>query len=97
MPRPTNVNDRYRTLGTERVVSMSQLKRLPTGKEMNEIAEVELKLAGRKTARDRRFNKGHVLNVLKAMRHIRKCRRRMKCPRSVPKKVLDTVERLRLI
>lgn len=82
---------------TERVVSMSQLKGLPTGKEMQEITEAELQLSTHKKSRDRHFSKRHMLNVLKHMSHIRRCRRRYWMPRSVPKKVLETVERMRLI
>lgn len=93
----TNVNRRFRTMQTERVVSMSQLKGFLTGEEMKEIAEAEVRQAKRKLDRDRHFSAGHLRNVVEHMPHIRRCRLYCRVPRRVPQKVLATVIALHLV
>jgi hypothetical protein len=44
-----------------------------------------------------RLSKGHIRNVIKHMCHIRACRQKCQRPRSVPRKVLETVIALSLV
>ena len=86
MPKPSNVNDRFRTLRTDRVVhppwAMPQgIKSLPQ----------------RVTTRDRHFSAGHVRNVVGYLPYIRRCQDNARPPRGVPKKVLETFVSLCLV
>lgn len=62
-----------------------------TGEEIEALEVAKLKRAKHQPAKDRRFNKGHMLNVRKYMPYIRRCRAKCQPPRRVPRKVLETV------
>jgi len=84
---------------TGRIVSKAQIEGLITAAEMKqrEATAVEFDRMMAKRLRRTRFSKGHILSVVKYMPHIRRCRRRGRVPRSVPKKVMATVFALALV
>ena len=98
MPRPRNVNDKFRTLDTRQVRSVRDLEGLPKAEDMAAIEEERRKreLAAEKREQRKRFSRGHIRNVVKHLPYIRKCREQCRVPRKVPKKVMETMFALSL-
>lgn len=95
----SNPNDRFRTIHTERIVSMSQLEGPLTRAELDAIDESRRKLdvEAQKRWNRRYYNRGHILSVVKHMRYVRECLKIGMLPYGVPKKVMATVFALRLV
>ena len=93
MPRPRNVNDKFRTLDTRQVSSVRDLEGLPKAEDMAAIEEERRKreLAAGKREQRKRFSRGHIPNVVKHLPYISKCREQCRVPRKVPKKVMETM------
>lgn len=91
----SNPNSPRRTINTSSARSVEQLKAefAPLKRYM---AEREAQQHNAKPKR-LRVSAGHLRSVLRHMRHVRRCRHRMRYPRSVPKSVMETIERLRLV
>jgi len=95
---------RWRRSNTQGVQSVEAMKTfhdrpLLTRADLDASNEARLKrdLAAQKYEKRKRFSRGHILNVLKYLPHIRKCRNRCRIPRKVPKKIMETVFALRLV